>query len=139
VSEILWTPHYFVPPSFAILRSYTKGVAIGWIPGATLVASGNPWILQEHTYGGYKKYLKFRELWWNWNSHVFRLDNVIEDYYAIHPVTGAHVSNGGVNIGYNAGDALGGLYNVYADVIGGTYYFLEYPPAPSDWWFGNPP
>jgi hypothetical protein len=134
MGEKLWAPIFHVDQRFSTPRSFMRGVFVGWQPGVTVVHAGNPWILEEHIFGGYQVYVRLKDEFYSWNSNCYTLDWFLEDIYAIAPITGTHVSCGVVDVNVEAIKDFGGFFLIMS--IGGAadFYRQDLPAAPSGYW-----
>lgn len=139
MSEILWSPTWVQSPEFVIPRQYNQLLVVGWQDGF-FVSVGNPLIIQEYPYGGYKLVIKLYDDFWNFQSASWKFQDVFEDVYAIHPTTGEHVNVGSVTLRWNLLDPVN-QYGILLDfpALDNHYYFTALPDNPSDYWFQPKP
>lgn len=139
MSEILATFTFRPQAKFWSPRSYFKGVAFGWVPGYTILEEGNPFLFEEHVFGGYRLFVRFKSNWWNWQSNSYTLDYAYEDFYAIAPDHVTHVAAGAVDVGLGF-SALVPSYHFTANLYTTPEFKLfELPPAPADYWLSPLP
>lgn len=141
MGEVLWSPTYQFSPDFSYDRQYFLGVFLGWQPGSTILELGNPFVVQEHIFGGYIVVLEFADYFWQWSSSSFHVPKILENLYAIPPFPSPHVSVGAtlVSIGYS--QAVGYWWLNFQLGIVGEYYANPFPPMPVDYWmwpYGSP-
>jgi len=139
MGEILATFHYNPMAKAFTPRSYIKEIALGWIAGVTVVSASNPYEWLEHTYGGYRVFMRLKANYFTWNSNEYSLDYPLDDFYAIEPVSGNHVALGLVEVGLGYSPTHPSLVLTFA--LGGTsdYYFQTLPAAPPSYWLGALP
>lgn len=134
--SLLWTPNYQTPAKFCLPRAYVGGYYLGWWPGSTVIATGNPTIIQEHLFGGYQWYIHFQPSWWAWNTNSrYTLDWIVDDTYAIQPGTGAHVNVGAIDIHFQHDAGRPGWDVVFSYTGGGYFLPFSFPPGPGSSWF----
>lgn len=139
MGEILASFTYSQSAKFWTPRSYFKGVAFGWVPGWTVTAEGNPFLLLEHSFGGYQVFCRFKTDWYAWQSNDYTMDFPLEDFYAIAPITGAHVSVGLVLVGLGFSALYPSWYYTLEFFPTPEYKLFNLPPGPPDYWLGALP
>jgi len=134
MGTLLWSPTYANGAKQALVRSYLKGTVVVWQPGTTIISGGNPLVLEEHVFGGYRLVIKFKSNWFFWNSNTYTPDFVLEDFYALAPGSSTPISAGGVLVGLGF-DALHPSYH-FAFILGAAPdpIWTTYPAAPSAYW-----
>lgn len=131
---LLWSPAFSLGAKYKFNRSYYKGFVVGWLPGVTVVSSGNPFVLQEHTYGGYKLVIEFKSNVWSWSSNRYTHDYLLENYYALFPGDTTPISAGGVTVGQSWDvDHIAYRYSLLQDGWTNLYWF-DFPAAPPGYW-----
>jgi hypothetical protein len=90
----MFTPVYEKPPKFAIPRNYVGVLRFGWAFNWTVVSGPQPYVFEEHVFGGVEIILSFKSSFWAWSSNVYTLDYIIDDCYGLAP---DHVTQ--INIG----------------------------------------
>lgn len=119
-------------------RSYIHTFALQWTGDQTPVSLGNPFVYEEHTFGGYRVHVKFKDVFYTWSSNVYSLDFIIEDLWAELPVTHTPINAGTVvmGVGSNAVDGWG-IATSFAPQLGAyTQHIL--PPPPANYWLQPP-
>jgi hypothetical protein len=112
-------------------------LVIGWQDGF-FVQVGNPTILQEIPYGGYKFYVEFVSDFWTWGSGTWELQSIFESVYAIEPGTGNHVNTGAISIAWRrSGDYPYTALVLDMPALDNHYYWSQFPVPPSDYWLQN--
>lgn len=81
----MFTPVYEKPAKYAIPRNYVGVLRFGWAFNWTVVSAPQPYLFEEHVFGGVQIYLTFKPEFWAWSSNVYTLDFLIDDYYALLP------------------------------------------------------
>jgi hypothetical protein len=136
MGTILASFTYLNPPAFAIPRSYLWGIAIGWWH-MSIVTYGNPTIIQEQPFGGYRKHIKLKDNVWEWNSNTYSLDYLLEDFYVTAPGSSTPISNGAVLIEAKPVPQYGIYCLVLSDVgADGHYMFYKLPSSTQPYWAG---
>lgn len=135
MGEVLWTPSWDIPPNFNLFRPYFLGHVIGWWAGTTVDETDNPIRLTEHLFGGYQTYLKLYDFWWNFNTGEFHVEDIIEDFYAIQPITGLHVSMGVVTVGLSFSPDIGYYWLNFQFATPPAYLYFPLPTSPGGHWF----
>lgn len=135
---LLWNPIWVTPADFRAIRSYTDLIVVGWQDGF-FVEVGNPFVLQEIPFGGYKFVCKFKDDWWNWQSSAWSLDSIFEDVYAIDWITGLPVNAGDVTVSWRNFVYPYFRSGIVLDMpaLDNHYYWMDFPPAPADYWQQN--
>jgi len=94
---LLWTPHYLNGEGFVIEKSAVWGFAWVW-QHMCIVQSAPDLIMLESDYGGYKVRLNFNPYFWAADSSAWRVDEIIQDAYALAPGSSTPISMGNINI-----------------------------------------
>lgn len=134
MGTLLWAPTYANGGQFALQRSYLKGFVLVWQPGSTVITSGNPWVFEEHVYGGYRLHIKFRSEWWNWSSNRYTPDWIVEDFYATAPGSSTPINQGGVLVGLSYDVDHPSYYISFITGAAPDPLWLDFPAAPSTYW-----
>jgi hypothetical protein len=72
---------------YLIERSYISDLSFTWWH-MCLIQSGRTFIVREtEGFGGYRVLMRFKENFWDWNSSGWMLPDIIEDWYAMEPVS----------------------------------------------------
>jgi hypothetical protein len=134
MGTLLWSPNYIPSPRYNFPRSYIKGFALFWLPGLTVLAAGNPFIFEEHTYGGYHLHLKFRDNFWDWNSNRYTLDYIVEDYYQTPPGSSTPETVGLLNVTQTLNIDHPSTHIFFQQAFGSETLWFDLPPAPPSYW-----
>ena len=129
----------YTPNGQAVLvRSYYKNFGFQWTNTWTVLGSGQTIDILENTFNQYITHIKFADEWWNWNSNVYTLDHVFNDFWVVDTLTGLQIP----------GLPLAIYQTINADglpAIGATWtpsaapYFIEnFPASPPDYWLQLP-
>jgi len=119
-------------------RSYIKTFALQWTGDQTLVSGPNPWIYEEHTFGGYRFHIKFKDNFYTWSSNVYSLDYIIEDLWAETPIIHVPINAGTVVVGLGANATDGRGVGVVVAPSLGSFIQHALPPPPPDYWLQPP-
>ena len=130
---------YMPGPKAVLVRSYYKRLGFNWQPSLTVLSSPQPLVVLEHTFNRYVTTIRFVDAWWFWNSNVYTLDFIVQDFWVVDTVTGLQVP--GVPALFYTGfddDGTPGIGIAWAGASGDPVR-LDYPPAPPDYWLQLPP
>lgn len=120
---------------YPIQRNYIQCCVIGWI-AHTVVSYSNPYVIQEHTYGGYSLHVKFKDDFYQWSSSAWYLEDIIDDIWIQFPTTG--------DLHYNANVLFQKSYIPVCQVNAiqinqagdsGCYSYFRLPTAPANHWY----
>lgn len=133
-----WTPTYIQSYIFVIPRQYWYEVALTWWP-SVIVQAGNPFIIRETIYGGYRIYLKLRDICWAWSSNNYTLDWCIEDIYGMAPSNDTPIYSAAWTVGFGIGQRhkRGLLYLAFSGNLDNTLYNVL-PVQPAGFWLPPP-
>lgn len=136
---VLATLSYDPSPAFTVTRAYLWGFAVGWWDDTLLITPGNPTVLQEVPFGGYRFHLKFHDWVYTWGNRSARLDELFEDLYASAPGDPTPISAGNVIIQYEVVPEWNiPIINIGIDSPDNFYWFQRFPAQPSGYWRDNP-
>jgi hypothetical protein len=97
----MFTPIYEKSPKYAIPRAYIGQLRFGWAFDWTFVSGPQPYVFEEHVFGGIQIVLSFKPEFWNWSSNRYTLDYIIDDCYGYLPdhVTKINIGNLALDVG----------------------------------------
>lgn len=131
---LLWTPIWITPPDFRVWRGKLSLFIVGWQPGI-YIQVGNPLIIRETPFGGFRFHVKLNPDFWTPNSKEWRLADLFEDVYVTFPGSTVPYNAGAVNVrvgGANPEYKLALVLDMPAGVP--TYYFTATPELPLSYW-----
>lgn len=131
---LLWSPVWYTSPDFRVGRGRLCQLIVGWNPGI-FITTGNPLIIRETPFGGYRFVVKLNSRFWTPNSKMWRLQDLFEDVYVIEPGSGTLVNAGPVTVRVGVGDPnyQEAIVLDMASVLP-TYYFIATPEMPNSYW-----
>lgn len=134
----LWSPTYATPANYNIPRQYWYEVALAWWPSIVL-QSGNPLVIRETLFGGYRIYLKFRDDVWAWSSNTYTLDWSIEDIYGMAPADDTPIYSSAFVVSWGIGQShKHGLLDLFGGQPGYQYQYFTLPSQPAGYWLPKP-
>lgn len=135
MGEVLWSPIWDFPQNGNMFRPYFKGHILGWQAGTTVIQDTNPIIVEEHTFGGYRVHLKLLDEWWEFGTGEWHVEDIVEDLYAIVPVSGDHVSLGAVTVGLGYSELVGYYWLNFQFAVVPEYLYFPIEQSSGGHWF----
>jgi hypothetical protein len=121
-----------------VVRSYISAIALQWQANYTILATGNPFVIRENTFGGYQTHIKLKPEFYAWSSNVYTLDWIFEDWYVTAPGGSPIIPGQPVQFGISTqSNGIPCIYGVWTP-SSAPYIFFSLPPAPPDYWLQLP-
>jgi hypothetical protein len=132
---ILWSPVYYSPSEYSLVRQYLDYVVVGW-QDMIVLESGRYLHLRELVYGGYEFHLRFKEWFWDSQSGTGRVLDVLEDLYVTPPGSSTPISAGTVIFEVKYDPRTNAYVVLFASTPNdGHYCFNRLPPVDSSYWY----
>lgn len=126
---------YSQSADFALQRQQVGAFAIGWLPGSFAISSGNPTVLEEVVFGGYRVVIEFKNWIWEWDNRGYVLGDMFENFYAIPPGGGPPISTGTCLLEWDFDPTfLCPLLVIAFPAMVNYYYIQRFPPATRPYW-----
>lgn len=121
---------------FSIPRPYLVGWQISYYDGSTILSSGQETIVEEHTYGGYKLFVKAKDWVWDWDNKTLHLEDLLEDWYATAPGSSTPIYTGFTIVEYKFNSGYLNYDIVFSPIGIPTCHYLyqRVPPGDAAYW-----
>lgn len=130
---------YDISETFALQRSYIKGVALNGPPGSFWLDTSNPYILQlPVSFLSPILYMRFKPEFNAWSSNTYRGSWIVTDFYGLYP-GGAPIDFDRFPMRFIDKPATYNQYLALPLSFFSDYYYADLPAGPPDFWYQFPP
>lgn len=132
LADIAWFPN----ADFCPQRQQLAMFAVHWHNPTDLLTPGNPTIVQENDFGGYKAVIRFASWVWDYDNRSIPLNRLFDDLYALAPGSTTPSSLGAIQVRWQFDQGINGqliAIDLAPGVIG-DYWLQAFPPPTRPYW-----
>jgi len=135
LASIDWQPN----ADFCPQRQQLALFAVHWHNPTDLLTPGNPTVVQENDFGGYKAVIKFADWVWNYDNRSVPLRRLFDDLYALAPGSSTPSDLGAIQVRWQM-DAQFNAQFISIDLapgVIGDYVLQALPPPDRPYWLSQ--